>query len=464
MRIPRVYHLLVLFALTPAIYAPAQNVPAPQAISTDPQDWPMYNHDSFGTRWNSGETTLSTANVSHLHEKWRYLTTGDVYATPAVVDNTVYFGDTSGTFYALTSRGQLVWQTKVAGPITASALVTNNTVIFGDQAGYIYGLDRSTGTLKWKIRPNTSPISQIWSSAAWVGNDVVIGVGSHEELSSKDPHFSGSVVRIAPNTGEVVWQAFTISAAEIAQGSSGAGIWSAPTYDPATGLIYVSTGNNYTSPASTSSDAVLALDAATGAIKWTYQATPGDAGQLDADFGDSAHLYSLGSTHVIGIGQKNGRFFVLNAFTGAPVASPRQVVPDCKGSNGLFATAAVAGNQVFAPGQNCSYPSGSVFPPPTGQLTAIKSDGSGTSWDKVTLFDDAMSGAAVANGIVYYSIIGLTGNLLAVDAKTGKTLANEFIGWGVSGPSVSRGQVYVGTGTQFAIGIYTPQSLVALGL
>lgn len=68
------------------------------------------------------------------HLEWRYLTTGDVYATPAVVDNTVYFGDTSGTVYALTSRGQLVWQMKVTGPITASALVTNNTVIFGDQA------------------------------------------------------------------------------------------------------------------------------------------------------------------------------------------------------------------------------------------------------------------------------------------------------------------------------------------
>lgn len=158
------------------------------------------------------------------------------------------------------------------------------------------------GAVKWRIRPNASPTSEIWSSAAWVGNDVVIGVGSDEELSSNDPRFSGSVVRIAPDTGDVVWQTFTISTAEITQGSSGAGIWSTPSYDPATGLISVSTGNSYTNPASASSDAVLALDAATGAVKWRYQPTPGDAGQIDADFGDSAHVYSLGNTHVIGIG------------------------------------------------------------------------------------------------------------------------------------------------------------------
>ena len=70
----------------------------------------------------------------------------------------------------------------------------------------------------------------------------------------------------------------------------------------------------------------------------------------------------------------------------------------------------------------------------------------------------------MANGVVYYSIVGLTGHLLAVDAETGKTLANIFIGWGASGPSVSRGQVYVGTGTKFAAGVYTPPGLVAFGL
>ena len=312
----------------------------------------MYNYDSSGTRWNRGETVLNASNVSKLHEKWRYLTTGDVYATPAVVDNTVYFGDSSGVFYALTSHGQLVWKTKVSGPITASALVTNTMVIFGDQAGYIYGLDRANGSLNWHVHPNPSTIAQIWSSPTWLGTNIVIGIGSSSDLASKAPGFSGSVVRIDPDTGAVRWQTFMVSPSELLNGSSGAGVWDTPTYDPTTGLIYMGTSDSYTSPGSASSDAVLALDAATGAIKWTYQATKGDVSQIDVDFGDSPHIYSLGDRHVIGIGQKTGRFFVLDDATGALVTTPLQVVPECHGSNGLFATAAVAGNKVFAPGQN----------------------------------------------------------------------------------------------------------------
>jgi putative pyrroloquinoline-quinone-binding quinoprotein len=85
---------------------------AAQTLSDDPNDWPMYNHDPLGTRLNSAESALSTKAAHNLKYKWMYFTVGDVYATPVVVDNTVYAGDTSGLFYALTSAGQLVWQFK----------------------------------------------------------------------------------------------------------------------------------------------------------------------------------------------------------------------------------------------------------------------------------------------------------------------------------------------------------------
>jgi outer membrane protein assembly factor BamB len=83
-----------------------------------------------------------------------------VYATPSVVNNVVYAGDTSGTFYALTSANVLLWQQPNAsssikfGPITASALVTNGPngtnglVIFGDHAGFINASDRETALVR----------------------------------------------------------------------------------------------------------------------------------------------------------------------------------------------------------------------------------------------------------------------------------------------------------------------------
>jgi polyvinyl alcohol dehydrogenase (cytochrome) len=369
----------------------------------------------------------------------------------------------------------------VQAAITDSALVTNGMVFFGDNKGNIYGLERFKGTLVWQVQPNKSGGSIIWSSAAWIEDDlgpgIVIGVGSNESLASLFPGFSGSVVRLDPDTGNVVWQTPVIPEKEQKRGSSGAGVWSTPAYDPETGYVYASTGNSFTKPASSRSDAIIALDAKNGQIQWTYQAVSGDTGKIDGDFADSPHVYALGGRKVVGAGEKTGNYIVLDASDGTPIAKPLQVVPDCFGQNGLFATSAVADVQtgdghlpiVFAPGQNCTAPvqncpNGGPLLPSTGQITAIKPDASGTLWNLVSPSENAMSGVAVANGVVYYAVVGCDGELRALDAITGKLLKQIPIGWGVSGPSVSHGRVYVGTGTKFASGVFTPASIVALGL
>jgi polyvinyl alcohol dehydrogenase (cytochrome) len=56
-------------------------------------------------------------------------------------------------------------------------------------------------------------------------------------------------------------------------GPSGASIWSVPTLDPKRNLIYVTTGDNFSSPATLTSHAVLALGPATGRIVWSRQMT-----------------------------------------------------------------------------------------------------------------------------------------------------------------------------------------------
>ena len=78
------------------------------------QDWPTYNHDVFGSRYNSGETALGPDNVAQLEEKWRFPAKdsgreiGVIHATPAVVDGYVYFGTvTKPAFYKLTPDGKV---------------------------------------------------------------------------------------------------------------------------------------------------------------------------------------------------------------------------------------------------------------------------------------------------------------------------------------------------------------------
>ena len=138
-------------------------VPA-QAISL--ADWPTYNHDPAGWRFNPAEKTLGPANVGQLVEKWRFPaadskeTIGVVHATPSVVAGEVYFGTaTFPAFYKLAPDGSLRWvyrnpvrKTVVpptdGAPITeklrgaasdagifSSALVADGAVYFADTGG-----------------------------------------------------------------------------------------------------------------------------------------------------------------------------------------------------------------------------------------------------------------------------------------------------------------------------------------
>ena len=89
-------------------------VEPPSAATFEPADWPMYNHDAAGWRFNPAEKTLSPGNVGKLIEKWRFPAAtakeviGVVHATPTVVAGEVYFG--TATFpasYQLSPNGAL---------------------------------------------------------------------------------------------------------------------------------------------------------------------------------------------------------------------------------------------------------------------------------------------------------------------------------------------------------------------
>src|SRR5262249_4178467 len=144
----------------------------------------------------------------------------------------------------------------------------------------------------------------------------------------------------------------------------------------------VTTGNNYTAPATQTSDAFVALDVSNPEnsekerIKWIFQAVNNDTGRIEADIGDSPQVYTLSSgkkaKKVVGAGQKKtGIYWVLDASTGALVKKIR-AVPNCKGSEGPFADSAVSNGVVFVNGVNCKL---QTFPPTgPGAVIALKSD------------------------------------------------------------------------------------------
>src|SRR5262249_46300192 len=138
-----------------------------------------------------------------------------------------------------------------------------------------------------------------------------------------------------------------------------------------------------------------------------------------------------------------GFFHVLDAATGKEVNAPIQLTPGGT-LGGLFADSAYANGVVYANGTD--WPGVLLGEPPhRGILSAVAADGSRELWHFDTPFSPDLSGVAVANGVVYFQST-FDGTLYALDAVTGQLLKQVATGGVTSGPSISRGQIYVGIG------------------
>src|SRR5262249_61322489 len=106
--------------------------------------------------------------------------------------------------------------------------------------------------LLWKTQlesPANDPFAIISSSPAVVDGYVYTGIASAEEGVAANPTYQcckarGSVVAVNAATGKIKWQTYTIPA-----GYSGGGGWgSNSVVDAGSNTVFVGTGNNYSHP------------------------------------------------------------------------------------------------------------------------------------------------------------------------------------------------------------------------
>lgn len=307
-----------------------------------------------------GQTNLSIDDMPGLKLKWAFAYPDAVRARsqPAVAGGSVFVGSQNGSVYALNAEtGCLRWQFSTVAEVRTGIVVApwgpkeRAQLFFGDLVGNVYSLDAATGELLWKDRPDPHPSLTLTAAPAYHDGKLYVPLSALEVTAAADPlyaccTFRGGVAAYDAATGKQLWIGRTLDGESKVVGRnargtpqiapSGAPVWNTPALDIKRNVMYVGTGENYSSPANDTSDAILALSLEDGRIVWHQQMTPGDAWNMgceteekincppengpDYDFGAAVIIATNGQgRQVLLAGQKSGDVYGLDPDEGGKV-------------------------------------------------------------------------------------------------------------------------------------------------
>lgn len=297
---------------------------------------------------------INRDNASSLKLAWAYALPGATRARsqPTVAGGMVFTGSQDGRVYAIDfESGCTHWVFQADAEVRSAISVRKtdaeqaSTLYFGDFNGKVYSLDAADGSVRWTYQIDDHPDITITGSPKLHADTLYVPLSSREWATAADPFypcctFRGGVVALDRESGELRWKNHVVEGEPRSTGQktprgteilapSGAPVWNSPSIDEARGLLYVGTGEAYSSPAHGSSDAVVAFDLKTGKRRWVHQALAGDAWNMgcniaergncpqedgpDFDIGAATILHrdSDGRERVLA-GQKSGEVFALD--------------------------------------------------------------------------------------------------------------------------------------------------------
>jgi polyvinyl alcohol dehydrogenase (cytochrome) len=338
---------------------------------------------------------LVAGDIGRLKLQWSFVfpDSTEVRSQPTIAGNSLFVGSQSGAVYAMDARSGCVhWTFQAIGEIRGSVVYSRSlsedegaspTLYFGDAFANVYAIDAATGALLWKTRIDDHPVARIVGTPVLARGRLYVPVGSWgEEIAAISPDFvcctfRGSLAALDRATGAIIWKRYTITTAPVEQyknssgnpqfGPSGASIWSSPAYDKGRGLIYFGTGDNFSNPADGNSDAIFAVDAASGEVRWKTQVTAGDAyndgcigGQHkptcpkqngdDLDFTAPPLLFrQRNGKDILIAGQKSGDTYALDPDTGSLIWHTRLTQDPNPWSGGIWFGMVTQGGRLFIP-------------------------------------------------------------------------------------------------------------------
>jgi polyvinyl alcohol dehydrogenase (cytochrome) len=347
-----------------------------------------------GPMWNGWSPTLanlrynpapgiSAADVPRLKVAWAFSYPGTKNTAPLVFGDRVFVGSLGGKVYSLDAgTGCVHWRFDFRGGVRASMTIGPNArspsgqaLYVSDDRMFVHALDAFSGVELWKVQVDNHIVGRITGSPTLSGNMLYVPLSSSEESQGNVGSygcctFNGLVVAVDVRTGTIAWKQSVIavtpqptrrnSAGTQMYGPAGAAIWAAPTVDTRRGLLYVATGDSYSEVSHPTADAVVAMELATGKVRWANQVLANDnfvsgtingpLGQRgpDHDFGSSPMLMTVGGRELLITGNKSSIVYAMDPDTGATVwQTPK--LGQGGASGGVLWGTATDGRLVFAP-------------------------------------------------------------------------------------------------------------------
>jgi alcohol dehydrogenase (cytochrome c) len=307
---------------------------------TSSSDWPTYHGDYRGNRY-SKLSGIDTTSVGRLALKWLFALPGTarLQVTPLVVEGVMYVTGPNECYALDAGNGRRLWhyrRPRTPGLVgDASAGINRGVAVSGDRLfmvtdhAHLVALDRFTGRLLWETTMADWRENYGATSAPLAVEGLVIS-----GTSGGDEGVRGFFAAFDETTGNEVWRFWTVPkrgepGSETWEGKDiehpCASAWLTGTYDAETKTLYWPTGNpcpdfdgDQRLGDNLYSDSILALDVATGRLKWHYQFTPHDVWDWDAQ--QPPVLVDLdwqGTPRKLLLhANRNGFFYVLDRTTG----------------------------------------------------------------------------------------------------------------------------------------------------
>jgi alcohol dehydrogenase (cytochrome c) len=471
--------------------------------------WLMYRR-TYDSQGYAPFDDINKTNVSGLKTVFTYdtgLKQGHE-APPIVNGHTMFITTPMDHLIALdATTGKVKWQYKAAiSPITLKTVccdVVNRGVALYDDMVYmamldnrVMAFDAETGAVKWSKQLEPPGVGYAMTGAPLiVEGNVVTGIAGGEYGGR------GFIEALDAKTGDVAWKQYTVPSPSETGGNTwpkgnlyktgGGGTWLTGSYDPETKTIFWGVGNpgpwlaDLRPGKNLYTDSVVALDAATGKIKFSYQYTPHDTWDYDATnesvladitYKGTAYkalLHADRNGNVFALDRTNGKFIYAKPFVtatsvtgfsvdGVPVTNPKNrphlgtsifTCPSFLGGKNWWPTAFDPSSQtLFVPttkwcmtmkGTGTDYKAGLPFlgetfevqPQPGssgyGELQAIDANTGAQKWSYDTKLPWNGPVLATKGGLVFSGTVDQ--RFMAFDSETGKPLWTQHMSSGVVG-------------------------------